>query len=128
MNEPIMLSPNDLFNMFMVLCGAIITVSSAITVILNLIKKSREPEHNQDERIKKLEIEVEKINDRLQLDSIRFETDSERVTKLENSMRQTNKVIIEGLQALTAHAIDGNNFEELKEAKKKLDEYLVDRV
>lgn len=128
MDKPIMLSPQDVFNMFIVLCGAIITVSGAITVILNAVKKTKEPEKNQNERIEHLEKEVDKINERLQLGNARFETDSERVTKLENNMRQTNKVIIEGLQALTAHAIDGNNQEELKQAKKKLDEYLVDRV
>ena len=128
MDKPIMLSPQDIFNMFIVLCGAIITVSGAITVILNAVKKTKEPEKNQNERIEHLEKEVDKINERLQLGNARFETDSERVTKLENNMRQTNKVIIEGLQALTAHAIDGNNQEELKQAKKKLDEYLVGRV
>ena len=43
-------------------------------------------------------------------------------------MKETNRVIIESLQALTAHAIDGNNSQELKEAKKRLDDYLIKKV
>lgn len=128
MDDPIMLSPQDIFNMFMVLCGAIITVSSAITVIVNLVRKTKEPDKIQNDRITKLEKDVSDINVRLEIGDARFKTDTDRVNELESNMRKTNKVIIEGLQALIAHAIDGNNQEDLKQSKKKLDEYLVNKL
>ena len=115
-------------NIILAICGAIITISGAIAVIVKAVDKAKEPNKKQDERIGSLEEEVKKINERLQQGNIRFDTDAERMEKLEIAMKETNKVIIESLQALTAHAIDGNNTQELKDAKKRLDDYLINRV
>ena len=37
-------------------------------------------------------------------------------------------MIVKSLQALMAHEIDGNNIEELKQAKKDIDNYLLEKV
>ena len=123
MNYEIVTTPQAIMNMVLALCAAIVTISAALTVIMKAIGKAKAPNKLQDERIGTLEHQVERINDRLQMGNKRFETDSDRVDALEQSMKETNKVIIEGLQALTSHAIDGNNIQELKDAKKTLDEY-----
>lgn len=128
MEQPITLTPHDIVNIILAICGAIITISGAIAVIVKAVDKAKEPNKKQDERIGSLEEEVKKINERLQQGNIRFDTDAERMEKLEIAMKETNKVIIESLQALTAHAIDGNNTQELKDAKKRLDDYLINRV
>ena len=128
MDQPIMLTPQDIFSIVIAVCGAIVTVSAAMTAIAKLINKAKEPNSKQDEKIAALEEEVKKINERLQRGDIRFHADADRVDALEASMKATNKVIIESLQALTAHAIDGNNIQELKDAKKSLDDYLINRV
>lgn len=128
MNEPITFTPHELVNIILAVCGAIITISGAIAIIIRAVEKAREPNKKQDERIAQLEQDVRKINERLQLGNVRFQSDAERVDTLEQSVRETNKVIIESLQALTAHAIDGNNIDELKEAKKRLDDYLINKV
>lgn len=128
MNEPITFTPHELVNIILAVCGAIITISGAIAIIIRAVEKAREPNKKQDERIAQLEQDVKKINERLQLGNVRFQSDAERVDTLEQSVRETNKVIIESLQALTAHAIDGNNIDELKEAKKRLDDYLINKV
>ena len=57
-----------------------------------------------------------------------FAADSKRIDDLEESMKATNRIIIESLQALTAHAIDGNNTQELKDVKKSLNNYLINMV
>ena len=124
----VMLTPQAVFNLIVVFCGAIVTVSAAITAIAKAVGKAREPDRKQDERISALEEEVRAIEDRLQLGNRRFESDADRVDTLEKTMKVTNKVIIESLQALTNHAIDGNNIQELKDAKKGLDEYLINRM
>ena len=128
MNEPIGLTPAEVWQLILVICGAIITVSGAIGVIINLANKAKEPNKMQDQRIAALEEKVSDITDRLEKGDRHFDSDQERMDALERSMKETNRVIIESLQALTAHAIDGNNSQELKEAKKRLDDYLIKKV
>ena len=128
MNEPIGLTPAEVWQLILVICGAIITVSGAISVIINLANKAKEPNKMQDQRIKALEEKVDEITGRLKEGDKHFDSDSERMDALERSMKETNQVIIESLQALTAHAIDGNNTQELREAKKRLDDYLIKKV
>lgn len=128
MNEPIGITPTELWQIILAVCGAIITISGAIAVIINFVNKAKEPNKVQDERISALEESVKRIDARLEQGDNRFSSDSKRMEAIEQSMKVTNKVIIESLQALTSHAIDGNNIEELKEAKKSLDNYLIDKV
>ncbi len=124
----IIVTPSQIWTGIIALCSALVTISAAIAVIAKAVSKVREPNRVQDARIGTLEDKVSRIEDRLQLGNRRFEADAGRVNNLENSMKATNKVIIESLQALTAHAIDGNNIPELKEAKKSLDEYLINKM
>lgn len=128
MDQPMTFTPHDVVNIILGVCGAIITISGAIAVIVKAIDKAKEPNKKQDERLAALEGDVKKINERLQNGDGRFQADAERIASLENDMKETNKVIIESLQALTAHAIDGNNTQELKDSKKRLDDYLINRL
>ena len=127
MDHIITTTPQDIVNTLLAICGAIITVSAAFTVIYKAIMKAKEPDKMQDERISSLEDQVTKIEARLELGNRRFETDQTRVDNLEYKMNESIRVIIESLQALTAHALDGNNDQELKAAKKQLTEYLLKR-
>ena len=128
MDNPIVFTPSDFYHLVLVICGAIVTISAALAVVAKAIDKAKEPNKKQDERITALEDNVKKIEDRLQLGNKRFENDSNRVECVEQNMKASNKVIIEGLQALTSHAIDGNNIQALKDAKKSLDEYLINKM
>lgn len=128
MEQPVMMTPHYLINVILASCAAIITISGAIAVIAGLVDMAKSPNKKQDERLNALGEDVKKINARLLEGSRKFDSDAERMEGIEASMRATNKVIIESLQALTAHAIDGNNTQELKEAKRSLDLYLRGRV
>lgn len=55
MDNPIMLTPHDIVTIILAVCGAIITVSAAVTIIVNFIKKAKEPENMQNSRITSLE-------------------------------------------------------------------------
>ena len=118
--EPVVFTMKDLFNLMLAVCGAIVTISAAMVAIARIIEKIKKPNIDQDKRIKDLEDSIKKINERLELDA-------KRLDAYEQSFKQSTNVIIESLQALTAHAIDGNNTDELKESKKKLDTYLLNR-
>lgn len=127
MDHVITTTPQDIVNTILAVCGAIITISAAFTVIYKVIMKAKEPDKKQDERISVLEDHVVKIEARLELGNKRFAADAERADAMEIGMRESIKVIIETLQALTTHAIDGNNIQELKEARKQLTDYLLKR-
>lgn len=86
MNEPIMLSPHDIMMLIIAVCGAIVTISGAVAVILKLVSKAHEPEKKQNERIKDLEEEVHSIHERLKLGNVRFQSDMERMDKMEKSL------------------------------------------
>ncbi len=128
MNEPIGITPAELWSVVLAVCGAIITISGAIAVIVNFVQKAKEPNKRQDERIEALELNIKHINDRLERGDRHFISDAERMSNLEKEVKTTNKVIIESLQALTSHAIDGNNVEQLKNSKQALDDYLINKI
>ena len=126
--EPIVISPNDLWQVVLAISGGIITLSGAGAVIAGVIHKAKTPNQRQNERLDALEENVAKIEERLKLGNKRFESDACKMDGLESTMKNTNKIIVESLQALTAHAIDGNNIEQLRQAEKSLNNYLIDKI
>ena len=100
----------------LVLCGAIITISGAATVIINLLVKVMAPNRIQNERLDAIERKL-KEHDKF------FERDLKRFDEHEEG----NKVIQKAILALLSHAIDNNDIVSLKEAKKNLEEYLIER-
>jgi hypothetical protein len=126
--EPITINPADIWQIVLAVCGGVITLSGAGAVLASIIHKIRAPNKKQDERIAALEEKCGKIEERLVLGNKRFESDAEKMYALEQTMKATNKIIIESLQALTAHAIDGNNTEQLKKAEQTLNNYLIEKI
>ena len=104
----------EVYSMVMALCGAIITVSAAIAVIFKAYQLLKKPEKTQDERIKVLEQKVER-HDQL------FNNDNKRLKTLEDGHRVEQQALL----ALLSHALNGNDIESLKEAKDKLQNYLI---
>lgn len=126
--EPIVITPADLWQIVVAVCGGIIALSGAGAVITGIINKAKAPNQKQDVRISTLEADVKMINERLDADNNRFADDADRINELEMTMKTTTQLIIESLQALTSHAIDGNNVEQLKTAEKSLNKYLIDKI
>lgn len=106
-----------------VLAGAIITISSAIGVIINLITKLREPEKKQDERIKALESRLDKTDAIIEKFQGYFDNDDKRLKAIDEG----NKITQQGLLALLKHALNGNDTEALKVAEKNLEKYLINK-
>ncbi len=125
---PIVINPSDLWQVILAISGGIITLSGAGAVVAGAIHKAKTPNQKQNERLDALEEHVKEIDERLVLGNKRFESDAEKTCKLEESMKTSNKIIIESLQALTAHAIDGNNIDKLKRAEETLNDYLIGKI
>ena len=102
---------------------AIITISTAIGIIINLISKIREPEKKQDERISNLEARMDKMDLIIEKFSGFFTNDDRRFKEIEEG----NKITQTALLALLKHSINGNDTKALKEAEKSLEEYLINK-
>lgn len=126
MNEPITLA--QMWQVILALCAGVVTISAAVGVVIKLVNKAKQPEKLQNARIEALELDIKDIKMRLEKGDRHFDLDRDRIDNLERTMKTTNKVIIESLQALIAHSIDGNNVEGLKNADKALNNYLIGKI
>jgi len=116
MDQPITFTPHQVFELVLWICGAIVSVSAAITVIVKVIHKIKAPEKSQNERILTLEKEVERFKKL-------FDNDNQRLKELEEG----NIITQQSILALLSHAINGNDVESLKDAKNDLERYLTRR-
>ena len=128
MEHHITITPQEIINTILTMCGAIITISAAMAVIIKAVEKLRQPNKKQDERLDKVEQDIKSIRERLRDGDHQFFLDTERMGKIETSQKEINIIIIESLQALTKHAIDGNDVESLRESKKRLDDFLTEKA
>lgn len=104
----------EVYNMIIAVCISITTVSAAIAVIVKAYQLIKKPEQNQNERIGVLEKKVERFE---QL----FDNDNKRLAELERGNRVTQQALL----ALLSHALNGDDVASIKEAKTKLEAYLI---
>lgn len=100
---------NQLLQIFLAICGSIITVGGAGAIIAKLITKYRKPDKDRDETMKKHQEMLDNDNKRLK------------------ELEEGNKVVMQSLLAIMSHLIDGNHTEELKKSKEMVQEYLIKR-
>lgn len=119
----IIINPDVVYSVFVGACGLIITASGAFAVIERAIKHFRAPQEADrqqiailDERVTANESNIKKLEDYLARDNARLNdfADSDRTTKM-------------ALLALLNHALDGNNVDDVRAAKKDLERYLIDK-
>ncbi len=92
--------------------AAVILLVNAAEKIVVIWRTIHAPDAAQDDRLAKLEGKVAKLeNDKKRLDAL----------------AEGDKMTTRSLLALLAHGIDGNNVTQMKDAKKELEDYLIDR-
>ena len=94
--------------------SAIVLISNAIEKIVKAVKVAKAPETAQNERISDLEDRVKKVEDKL-------ESDKKQIAVI----REGNHVLTKGMFALLEHGINGNNIDQMKDAKHDVEEYLI---
>ena len=65
MKTPIMLTPHDLWNIILAVCGGIVAISAAFAVVIKIVDHFKTPDKLQNQRIEILETEVTDIKLRL---------------------------------------------------------------
>jgi hypothetical protein len=116
MNTQITFTPAQLIAWVLAVCAGIACIATAANWILKAWHAARAPDARQNDRLKKLEDLCARYDDRQK------NTD-ERIGKLEEGNRVTQEAIL----ALLTHSLDGNEFESMRTAKQKLQEYLIQR-
>lgn len=127
MSEAITIIPQDIINIFLAMCGAIITASGAGAVIIRAISKVREPNKIQNDRLDKLEKEIAVIKEMNKDRVHEICLQNNKLNELESSQKETNIVIIETLQGIVSYTIDGNK-DKIKVTQDRLDKYLINKA
>lgn len=99
----------QLFQIFLAICGAIITVGGAGTIVIKIIDKKRKPDKDRDEQMKKHQEMLDRDNKRLK------------------ELEEGNRVMMQAMLAMMSHELDGNHTEQLRQAHDALKEYLINR-
>lgn len=123
MDNVITFTPSQLIAVILSVCAAIVTISAAIGVIAKALDKAKAPEKEQNERLDAHEKRLNALDEIIVKFREYFDNDDRRFKEIEKS----NKVTQSALLALLKHSINGNDTESLKEARKNLEEYLIEK-
>lgn len=123
MDNVIQFTPAQLIALILSVCAAIVTISAAIGVIAKALDKARAPEKEQNERLDAHEKRLNALDEIIIKFREYFDNDDRRFKEIEKS----NKITQSALLALLKHSINGNDTESLKEARKNLEEYLIEK-
>ena len=114
MDTTITFTPSELVAFIGTIAGVCAGIATITGFIVALVKKWKAPEVEQNRRIEALEKEVEELKKQLNDGNDRFDR-----------IEESNIVILSTLRALLKHAINGNDKEQLKNAEKDLDNFLI---
>ena len=123
MDSVISFTPAQIIAFVLALCGAIVTISAAIGVIIRAIDKARAPEKEQNERLDAHEKRLNAHDDIIERFKEYFDNDDRRFKEIEKS----NKITQSALLALLKYSLNGNDTESLKRAEESLENYLIDK-
>lgn len=118
------LSIQEFWTILMGCCSALITIAAAVSIIISAVKKLKEPENVQNNKIRDMEERMKGLEDRLKKHEEYFNNDNKRLLAIEEGNRVTQKALL----ALMSHAINGNDTDKLKEAENALREYLINKA
>jgi type IV secretory pathway VirB4 component len=118
------LSFKEFWTILMGCCSALITIAAAVSIVIGAVKKLKEPENVQNNKIRDIEDKMKHLEDRLKKHEEYFNNDNKRLLAIEEGNRVTQKALL----ALMSHAINGNDTDKLKEAENSLREYLINKA
>lgn len=94
--------------------SAIVLLSNAAEKIVKAIKAAKAPENAQNKKISEIESRLDHIEAKLNNDK-----------KEIDSVTTCNHVLTKGMLALLEHGINGNNIDQMRDAKKDVEAYLI---
>ena len=119
--------PQDPWAAFVAIIGAIIVVLNIIDRVFSLKDRAKAPADAQNMKIIELSQEVDSIKRTLEKHQEFFANDNNRINNMSDEMAKVNQLVIKSLNALTEHALNGDNMEELKSCSKEMTNYLINK-
>lgn len=104
----------DIWSIVLAAASAIVLISNALEKIVKAVKAAKAPETAQNKKLGELENRIKKVEDKL-------ENDKRQIADI----RDGSHVLTKGMLALLEHGINGNNVEQMKEARHDVNEYLI---
>ena len=96
------------------LAGAVSTVGGAVEKIAKAVRVAKEPERQQNKEIEELKARIDKLESNLLKDE-----------KQLKDAKECNHVLTKGMLALLEHGINGNNIDQMREARNGVEAYLI---
>ena len=116
MSGTISFTPAELWGGVLAVAGGLTVLSKACDIIGNLISKFKKPNAEQDDRLDDHEKRIETLE----------KNDAEARQHLE-SLDKGTRVSQRAMLALLGHAIDGNNDTQMRDSRKELQDFLINR-
>lgn len=104
----------EIWSIILAVASAIVLLSNAVEKIVKAAKAAKAPENAQNQKIAEIEARL----DNLEREILRDE-------KQLKDARECNHVITKGVLALLDHGINGNNIDQMKDARQDVEAYLI---
>lgn len=128
MDQTISFTASELFSFITTISGWLIAINAGILVIITWYKKLRKPQDTQNERLANLEERMNSCEENYRKLQDDLAEASKELNEIDQDNRAFQRIIVKSLQALSEHAIDGNNVEQLKNTVNELNDYLLAKV
>lgn len=96
------------------LAGAITTIGGAVEKIVKFVRAAKAPEQQQNSEIEDIKDRLTKVEQKLDNDKIQIA-----------DAKECNHVLTKGMLALLEHGINGNNIDQMRDAKNGVEAYLI---
>ena len=110
------ITPAEAWSFLLAAALAITTLANAVEKIVKARKAAQAPNDRQDARLDELEAWRKEVDRKLS-------NDNTHLTAIDQDNRLTQRALL----ALLDHGLDGNNIEQMQDAKKALQNHLIDR-
>lgn len=110
----IIITPQNLVAAVLGLSAFVVAVDKLISALVKWRSAAKEPEEAQNIAIEELRQSEKKL-------SLLLDRDDKRLRVLEDGV----SVLVKGQLAILGHAIDGNNEQECRDARKDINTYLI---
>lgn len=104
----------DLWPTILGIASAIVLLSNCAEKIGNAIKAAKAPEQKQNKEIDEIKERLDKIETKLENDKLQIA-----------DAKECNHVLTKGMLALLEHGINGNNIDQMRDAKNGVEAYLI---
>lgn len=105
---------NEIWAAILAAASAFVLLANCAEKIVNAVKVAKAPEQKQNDEIDDIKGRLKKVEEKL-------ENDQKRI----DDAKACNHVLTKGMLALLEHGINGNNIDQMRDAKNGVEAYLI---